>query len=466
MIAPEVYAARRTSLQNAVAGPILLVGNGHRPRNLPAYGVPFRQDSTFLYFTGCASPDAALLLADGEEILFLPPVADDDALWHGTVETIEQTGRQLGFSRVEAIGALAAVCAPHQGRLKTLAVPDQTATRTAARLSGRPTLRFGEDNGADDIVDAIIQMRRRLSAEEIQEMKGAVPATAAAHRAAMAATRPGSHERQIAAIFTGVIAAHGLTTAYDSIVTVRGEVLHNHHHIHPLAAGQLLLLDGGAEARTGYANDVTRTWPVSGTFSPRQKAVYEAVLAAQQEAIAMVRPGVRYRDVHTKASRVLATFLSDEGLLTVSPDAALESGAHALFFPHGIGHLLGLDVHDLEAFGDRAQYAPGRTRSTQFGTAYLRLDLDLEPGMVVTIEPGIYFVPAILADTTLTARFRGQVDLDRARSWLGFGGVRVEDNVVVTDSDPDVITAEIPKTVADVEAAIATPFDWMTFTGA
>ncbi|MEL6349821.1 MAG: M24 family metallopeptidase, partial [Myxococcota bacterium] len=298
------------------------------------------------------------------------------------------------------------------------------------------------------------------------EMKSAVAATNAAHRAAMSATRPGSHEQQIAAIFSGVIAAHGLTCAYDSIVTVRGEVLHNFHYDNPLEAGQLLLLDGGAEARSGYANDVTRTWPVSGTFDGRQKAAYEAVLAAQRAAIEMIRPGVRYRDVHMKAAHVLATFLADEGLLTVGPDDAVENGAHAVFFPHGVGHLIGLDVHDLETFGDRVHYASGRTRSEQFGTAYLRLDLDLQAGMVVTIEPGFYVVPAILADDALMARFDAMVDRNRAAEWIGFGGIRIEDDVAVTADGYDVITARIPKTVADVEAAVAVPFDWSRFTGA
>jgi Xaa-Pro aminopeptidase len=202
---------------------------------------------------------------------------------------------------------------------------------------------------------------------------------------------------------------------------------------------------------------------VSGRYDGRQKAAYEAVLAAQLAAIDMVRPGVRYRDVHTKASLVLAQFLADEGLLTVSAESAVESGAHALFFPHGVGHLIGLDVHDMEGFLDRQAYPESRSRSEQFGTGYLRLDIDLETGMVVTIEPGLYIVPNILFDTELTERFTGQVDLTRASEWLGFGGIRIEDDVLVTTGAPDVITADIPKTIAEVEAAVDHPFAWDTF---
>ncbi|MDP6935608.1 MAG: M24 family metallopeptidase, partial [Myxococcota bacterium] len=222
------------------------------------------------------------------------------------------------------------------------------------------------------------------------------------------------------------------------------------------AAGDLLLLDGGAEAASGFATDVTRTWPVSGCFDPRQKAVYEAVLASQQAGIDHCRAGVRYREVHDVSSRVLAEFLRSEGLLRCDADTSIETGAHAVFFPHGVGHLIGLDVHDLEAFGDQATYAPGRARSPLFGTGYLRLDLDLEPGMVVTVEPGFYVVPAILEDRALQSRLGDLVDFERARSWLGFGGIRIEDDVAVTPGAPEILTGSIPRSIEDVEAAVGT----------
>jgi Xaa-Pro aminopeptidase len=238
-------------------------------------------------------------------------------------------------------------------------------------------------------------------------------------------------------------------------VTVRGEVLHNFNHVNTAQAGQLLLLDGGAEAQSGYATDVTRTWPVSGRFEARQLAAYEAVLASQLSGIEKVRSGTRYRDVHMQSALVLAQFLADEGLVKCSPEVAVEAGAHALFFPHGVGHLIGLDVHDMENFGDRASYPPGRARSSQFGTGYLRLDLDLEPGMVVTVEPGFYVVPAILEDPSLRAQFSDLVDFDKAEDWNGFGGIRIEDDVAVTADAPEVITGSIPKTVDDLLKAVA-----------
>ncbi|MAY80915.1 MAG: Xaa-Pro aminopeptidase [Deltaproteobacteria bacterium] len=443
MLDSSIYAERRQRLSSAVNTPILLMGNGERPRNLPMSTVAFRQDSSFLYFSGCSIPGASMIIVDGETTLYLPPPADDDALWHGVLQTIEEMGAGVGIHKVRASENLENDARALQN-IATIAVPDLAQTQRAASIVGE-TLVFGASNGNDKLIDTIIGMRRITSAEEIEEMKATAIITDAAHRAAMAATRPGAHERDVAAAFAHVVNQAGLTLAYPTICTVRGEVLHNFHYENPLKDGQLMLLDGGAEAATGYATDVTRTWPVSGSFVGRQRAAYDAVLEAQLQAIDLVRPNTRYRDVHTCASLVLAQFLADEGLITIDPQAAVECGAHALFFPHGVGHLIGLDVHDLENFGDRAAYPPDRQRSSQFGTCYLRLDLDLEPGMVVTVEPGFYVVPAILNDGKLRDEFSGKVNFSKAESWVGFGGIRIEDDVLVTHESPDVITGKIPK---------------------
>ncbi len=448
MLSPVLHATRRKALSEKMGRPVLLMGNGARSRNLPMSPLPFRQDSTFMYFTGCTRPGAALLLVDGEATLYLKEPAEDDALWHGYVERLEDMGAEVGITRVRPAHTLEADTAAHSS-IATIAVPDLAQTQRAARITAT-ALVFGQANGDDALIEAIIEMRRILGPAEIEEMRATALVTEAAHRAAMAATRPGAHERDVAAAFESVVARAGLTTAYPSIVTVRGEVLHNFHYVNQVEEGQLLLLDGGAEAATGYATDVTRTWPVSGRFTGRQEAAYAAVLEAQLQSIELVRPGVRYREVHRRSSLVLAQFLVDEGLVRGSPEAAVESGAHALFFPHGVGHLIGLDVHDLENFGDRAAYPANRQRSAQFGTGYLRLDLDLEPGMVVTVEPGFYVVPAILEDSTLRERFADQIDFEVAAGWAGFGGIRIEDDVAVTSGNPEVITRAIPKALEEL----------------
>jgi len=454
MITATEHAARRTVLSEAVEGPILLVGNGERSRNLPLTPLPFRQDSTFLYYTGCHMPGAAALLVDGQATLFAAPPADDDALWHGVVETLDEAAQRLGFDHARPLSELEETVSGLSG-LQTLSVPDPEQTRLASQLTGLD-LAYPGRAGSGVLVDAVISQRRRRSPAELDEMRAAVEVADVAHRAAMAITRPGAHECEIRAIFDGTVMAHGMAHPYGSIVTVQGEVLHNFRYVNRLEEGQLLLLDGGAETPSGYASDITRTWPVSGRFTGRQRAAYEAVLAAQEAAIDLVRPGIRYRDVHLTACRVLSTFLADEGLLRCSPEAAVTAGAHAVFFPHGVGHLIGLDVHDLENFGDRACYDPRYSRSEDFGTAWLRIDLDLEPGMVVTVEPGFYVVPAILHDPTLRERFAKLVDFEAALSWTGFGGIRIEDDVAVTAGAPDVLSASIPKTPSELEGLVGT----------
>jgi Xaa-Pro aminopeptidase len=244
-------------------------------------------------------------------------------------------------------------------------------------------------------------------------------------------------------------------TSYGSIVTVRGEVLHNEEHGNELGPRDLLLADVGAETPGGWAGDVTRTWPVSGRYSPAQAALYDVVLRAQKATIAAVRPGVRYRDLHLLAARHLAEGLVDLGVLRGDPGELVADGVVYLLFPHGIGHLLGLDVHDMEDLGDRAGYAPARTRAPQFGLRALRLDRDLVAGMAVTIEPGLYVVPAILDDPEL-ARLAGD-RLDRARlaTFSDVRGIRIEDDVLVTPEGCEVLTAAIPKERTDVERVMA-----------
>ena len=295
-------------------------------------------------------------------------------------------------------------------------------------------------------------MRRILQEEEITDIRNTLEITAKAHVAAMKVTRVGAHEREIAAEFHYQIAKAGLCCAYNSIVTVHGEILHNEHYEHTLKEGQLLLLDGGAESRAGYATDITRTWPVNPRFNSRQMRAYQAVLRAQEKAIDAFVPGQRYRNVHMASCHAIAEFLFDEGLITISAEEAVEKGVHALFFPHGIGHLLGLDVHDLENFGDKASYPHNRHRADQFGLSYLRLDLDLKPGMVCTIEPGFYIVPSILADPTLYSRFKHDVDWDKVETWCGFGGIRIEDNILCTIEGHEVLSKDIPKTIAQLDA--------------
>ena len=452
LLSASVHRSRRAELFQRVDAPVLLVGNGTLPRNLPMNQLPFRQDSNFLYFTGCDLPNAAALITPFECTLFVPLPAPDDALWHGVLPSADQLAEHFGVDRVLSSDALRTQCEQHT-KLLSLAISDPIRCELAAGLS-KQNLAFGSLHGSDSLVDAVIDMRRVKKTEEAGAHRKAAAITAKAHLAAMRATQVGGHEREIAALFDAVIAASGCTNGYGSIVTVRGEILHNPSYINPLCDGDLLLLDGGAELPSGYGADVTRTWPVNGQFTTQQRSAYEAVLQAQKESIDLCRPGTRYRDVHMRSCEVLAQWLCDEKLLLCSPQEAVETGAHALFFPHGIGHYLGLDVHDLEQFGDRSAYEPGEKRSEQFGLSYLRLDRLLEPGNLVTVEPGFYVIDAILDDSTNLDTHRGRLNLPKIDQWRGFGGIRIEDDILITEDAPENLTGHIPREVDAIESAV------------
>ncbi len=381
-----------------------------------------------------------------DHALYVEPPGPGDALWHGPRPGPEAIAAAVGCP-VRPLSELSGAGAA------TLAAVDPATRAIQAEVLGRAVTPPAA--AAEALADAVIALRLVHDAAAIAGLREAAEGTAAAHRAGMAATRPGVREFHVRAAMEAAMLERGMSPAYGSIVTVHGEVLHNHAHHHPLAGGDLLLADVGAESRGGWAGDVTRTWPVSGAMSETQRAIYEVVLAAQRAAIDLVRPGARYRDVHLGASRALADGLVALGILRGDPDELVADGVHALFFPHGVGHLLGLDVHDMEDLGDRAGYAPGRTRSAQFGLAYLRCDRDLVPGMAVTIEPGFYQVPAILEDEALSKIAGDRLDRAALARFADVRGIRIEDDVLVTEDGHDVLTAAIPKAAADVEACVS-----------
>ena len=448
MISTRQFQARRQALFDTIKRPILLCANGHRARNFPMNRLPFRQDSSFLYYTGCTEPNAAVWIDEDQHQIFLESAPDGDSLWHGQTPSVPERGRHLGFERTSTAQLLPDFIQNQKGWV-TIAVPDEQVNQWLSSQCQKP-LQCGKYNGDDVLINAIVEQRRILDNSELDSMRYAQQITAESHINAMKATHPGANERDIAAAFFGPGLRSGLPQAYQPIVTVDGHILHNHRYQNTLMAGQLMLLDGGVESPNGYATDVTRTWPVSGEWSQQQRECYEAVLEAQTRAIALLAPGRRYREVHTEASLAIAEFLSSVGLLNCTPETAVETGAHALFFPHGVGHLIGLDVHDLENFGDCAAYAPGRTRSDQFGTGYLRLDLDLEVNMVVTVEPGFYIVPEILNLPKFRQQFKDEIRWNKLSSWWGFGGIRIEDDVRITDGTPEILSFATPKSPDEI----------------
>jgi Xaa-Pro aminopeptidase len=420
----------------------------------------YRAASHFLYLVGTPLPGAALLVTRDRAVLFAEPEAEDDALWHGAKPSLEDLHRSLAVDEVRSLNELDAALAD-VGTHGVATLPPQDAW-SAAWLSARlertvlPSSGDALAEGTADaaLADAMIALRLCHDVAAVAQMRAAADASVRAHLAGMRATRPGETEHAVCGAMIGALRREGFDDAYGPIVTVEGEVLHHHGHENTLAAGDLLLADVGGESPEGWAADITRTWPVSGTFSPTQRAIYDVVLAAQRAAIDKVRPGVSYRDVHETAKRTMVTGLCDLGIFRGDVDGLLARGAHAIFFPHGIGHLIGLDVHDMEDLGDRAGYARDRSRSKNFGDRYLRLDRDLAPGMAVTIEPGFYQVPAILRDERITGAVGDDLRRDELAKYADVRGIRIEDDVLCTDGAPEVLTAGLPKNAADIEAVM------------
>ncbi len=444
------HARRRTLFAEAMRGrPALFASSRPRPRYYAAHHFPFRAASHFLYFFGVNHADAYGVF-DGEAwTLYLPEPGPDDALWEGEVPSFAEIEARAGVP-VRGLGGLAAAV---KGRaFATLPTPDLETCETLSELLGR-SVRPGRFSEIDEaLAEVVISLRMRQDAGAQAELRRAAEITHAAHLAGMRATRPGILEAEVSAAMEREALARDVTLSYLPIVTVHGEVLHNHHHHHRLGERDLLLADVGAESPGGFAADVTRTWPVSGRFSTTQRELYEVVLRAQEATIAAMKPGVRYRDLHLLATKEMAKGLVALGILRGDPEELVRDGVAYLLFPHGVGHLLGLDVHDMEDLGDRAGYAKGRTRSEQFGIRFLRMDRDLEEGMCVTIEPGLYIVPAILRDPKLSALAGDRLDRKvLARFAEDVRGIRIEDDVLVTASGHEVLTAAIPKRVEDVE---------------
>ena len=449
---PAAFFARRRRFLEAHPGAALFVSGLRRPRNFPHNLYAHRAESHFLYFVGGPLEGAALLFRDGSATLYARPPEPEMTLWTGPAPSLTDLGRDLEIE-VRPIDEL-------EVDASVAVLPPQDA-ETASWLQdelGRPVEAGGGDvvEGIDaSLADVMIELRLRHDDAAVDQLRQAAAVTALAHRAGMGATRPGVREAVVRAAMEERIVASGMSCSYGSIVTTHGEVLHNETHHHLVNDGDLVLADVGAETPEGWAGDVTRTWPASGRFSGSQRALYEAVLASQRAALDTVVPGARYLDVHRAAGHALVEALVALGILGGDVDDLYARGAAALFFPHGVGHLLGLDVHDMEDLGDRAGYAEGRSRGTSRGDRYLRLDRDLEPGMAVTIEPGFYRIDPILSDAEAVGDLEGSIDRKALEAHADVRGIRIEDDVLVTATGSEVLTSDIPKTIEAVEACVA-----------
>jgi len=447
----QAFAARRARLSARLRGPAVLVAGQSRPRNFQHNRFPFRAESHFLYLVGRSIEGAALFIQPSGATLFAPPADPEAELWTGPMATLDDLAKELSLE-VRPIDELRGA-----SEVATLPPQDWESALWLSELLDRE-LEPGSGSelaGADlALADAMIELRLSHDDAAIEQLRQAAQVTYRAHVAGMRATRAGEREANVRAAMEAQITAAGCGTAYGSIVTVHGEVLHNDRHDGLLGPADLLLADVGAETPEGFAGDVTRVWPVSGRFSATQRALYEVVLASQRAAIAAVAPGVRYLDVHRAAGLQLVEGLLGLGILRGEARDLYARGAAALFFPHGVGHLLGIDVHDMEDLGDRAGYAPGRERATTAGDRYLRLDRDLSVGMCVTIEPGFYQIPRILSRPEEVGQLESALNRAELARFADVRGIRIEDDVLVTETGSEVLSDAVPKSIADVHDAM------------
>ena len=459
MFSADLYTHRRQCLKADVhTGLILFLGNRPSPINAVDNCHFFRQDSSFLYFWGIDLPNlAAAIDVDADvETVFGDELSLDDVIWSGPQPSLQERCRGIGVDRCAASGQLSAVVAAAvKGRRPIHFLPpyrmDQTM-QVADLCAMAPSAVAGNTSTA--LIRSVIRQRSVKSDAELAQIEAALVINAAMQTTAMHMATPGRYEREVVGAIEGLAYGRsGRKPPFRTIFSIHGQTLHNHRHDNLMQAGRLAICDCGAESPMGYASDTTRTIPVGGRFTSRQKEIYEVVLGMQADALAAMQPGIPFKDVHQIAARRLSADLNDLGLMHGNVDRSVQTGAYALFFPHGLGHMLGLDVHDMECLGeDEVGYTDDIRRDSRFGINRLRLAKPLAPGFVVTVEPGIYFIPELIQQWRGENRFSDLIDYGRLQSYLDFGGIRIEDDVQVTSTGATVLGPPIPKTPAAVES--------------
>ena len=462
MFSAETYKQRRAELARRIGnGLVLIAGNSLSPFNYPNNTYSFRQDSTFLYYFGLNIPSlmAVIDAESGEAMLFGDDFTVEDIIWTGPQPCLVELGAQVGVSNCRPLKALDDVVAAamKQNRRIHFLPPYRGESKIElSRLLGLPLAELYA-NKSIDLMFAVAEMREVKSAEEIEALERAFQLGYAMHTTAMKMCKAGVVEREIAGAMEGIAKANGLGVSFPSIVSQHGETLHNLNSDGVLENGRLLLVDGGGESLENYCSDHTRTYPVSGKFTQKQKDIYEIVLKAHDEAPQNMKAGAMYmEDVHKKALLSLAEGLHDVGLITSSAEDAVDAGAMYLFMPHGLSHGMGMDVHDCEAMGERSyDFSEFKERAIASGTCVYRSAWKLREGTVMSNEPGIYFIPALIDKSKAEGLYKGIVNYDLLDEYRDFGGIRIEDDIVVTAEGGRVIgDKHIPSSVEELEAVV------------
>ena len=459
MFPAHVYIERRNRLKRDLqSGILLFLGNADSPINYPDNHYPFRQDSSFLYFWGIDLPGlAALIDIDANrEVLVGREVTLEEKVWTGPEPTLQEHSLKGGAKEVSSLDQLEAQLkkAVQKGRTIHFLPQYRSENRIKIHQWLGVDINLVARSTSEAFIKAVVSQRSIKNEEEIEQIEKALEITYEMQTLAMKMSRPGVNEREVVGAMVGLAYSRGSAgLAFPVIFSVDGEILHNPHHDNVMQAGDMVVNDSGAESSMHYASDITRTIPVSGRFTQQQKEIYAIVLEAQKQAIEAIAPGVEYREIHFMACRQLTSGLKLLGLIRGDVDSAVSAGAHALFMPAGLGHMMGLDVHDMESLGeDYVGYTGRIRRSDQFGTCRLRLARALEPGFVVTVEPGLYFIPGLIDQWKAEGKFEEFIDYNKLEAFRDFGGIRIEDDVLVLENGRRVLGKPIPKSITDVEA--------------
>lgn len=433
---------------------LLFLGNDECGMNYEDNTYNFRQDSSFLYFFGLPYAGlAAVIDVDADcEIIFGDELTIDHIVWMGTQPTLREKAQAVGVSETRPLAELSTYLAKALASRQTIHYLPPYRAEHRLKLLDWLGVKPGNEQPSVEFIKAVVNQRNYKSAEEIVEIERACDVTAEMHLTAMRTVRPGMKECEVAAALEAVAQANGCGLSFPTIATVAGQTLHNHYHGHTVKEGDMLLVDAGAETAMGYAGDMSSTICVGKKFTSRQKDVYDIQVASHRAAVAALKPGVPFKEVYELSCRVICEGLKDLGLMKGNPADAVEAGAHAMFFPCGLGHMMGLDVHDMENLGEVWVGYDGQPKSTQFGRKSLRLARPLEPGFVLTIEPGIYFIPELMDYWGAEKRFSDFICYDKLQSYRDFTGLRNEEDYLITETGARRLGKRIPLTTDEVEA--------------
>lgn len=457
MFSPETYTIRREQLrENVGSGLILLMGNEESSMNYTDNTFPFRQDSTFLYFFGLDIPGLAgvMDIDEGKDTIFGDDLTVEMFVWMGKQPSIQAQASFAGIKDTKPSSELKGYL--QKGKKQGRKIHFLPPYRPENKIKLYNILDIHPDqlakHASTDLAKAVVVQREIKSIEEIAQIEEAVNISADMHIEAMKIVQPGMRESEIAARVEQIALAANVRPSFPVIATINGQTLHNHYHGNIIKKGDLFLLDAGAESPMHYAGDLSSTFPVDKVFTEQQKVIYKIALDAHEAAIRMLAPGTSYKSVHMAACREIFNGLKAIGLTKGDSEEAINLGVHALFFPCGTGHMMGLDVHDMEDIGEVWVGYEGMPKSTQFGLKSLRLAKPLNPGYVLTIEPGIYFIPELIEMWKSENKFRDFLNYPEIEKYLDFGGIRNEEDFLITPSGARVLGKPVPKTIEEVES--------------